>query len=443
MPADDSKEQHDDLFEDRFARALQDAGAGFGPGRDLAAAGAARGRRLLARRRAAVLAGAAAVACAGVSGALLLPGAGGADDPRSVTAASTSTSPAGSSPAGSSSGSSPAGSSPAAGTVDAGITAEEMIRTLKDLLPEGTTSGEEGAGSERHPLPPYAGLVYDDGEGGGAISLSLNRVEPGSNQARETTTCPDKALVRHDACRTEKLADGSRLMLFQGYEYPDGRADTKWWAADLVTPQGHHVSVSEWNAEAQKDAPVTRDRPPLSMAQLRTVATAPAWRALAEVGPAPEKQAPPEGTDTPPADPSGKAIRRTLVSLLPDDVEVVDQGGQDTQYAFLVLDDGQGASLVQINVQADMSDVEDQLFGADAETLPDGTKVVERRGPGEKGGEGVVKWTVDTIRPDGRRVVISAFNSGAQHTDATRETPALTVEELRDIATDPRWRDVR
>lgn len=443
MPADESKEQHVDLFEGRFARALQDAGAGFGPGRDLAAAGAARGRRLLARRRAAVLAGAAAVACAGVSGALLLPGTGGADDPRSVTAASSSTSPSGSSPARSSSGSSPTGSSPAAGTVDAGITAEEMIRTLKDLLPEGTTSEEQGAGSERHPLPPYAGLVYDDGEGGGAITLSLNRVEPGSAQARETTTCPDKALVRHDACRTEKLADGSRLMLFQGYEYPDGRADTKWWAADLVTPQGHHVSVSEWNAEAQKDAPVTRDQPPLSIAQLRTVATAPAWRALAEVRPAPEKRAPSEDTDTPPADPSGKAIRKTLVFLLPDDVEVVDQGGQDTQYAFLVLDDGQGASLVQINVQADMSDVEHQLFGADAETLPDGTKVVQRQGPGEKGGEGVVMWTVDTIRPDGRRVVISAFNSGAQHTAATRETPALTVEELRDVATDPRWRDVR
>ncbi|MGW0605991.1 hypothetical protein [Streptomyces sp. NPDC002640] len=431
MPADESKE-HDDLFEDRFARALQDAGTGFGPGRDLAAAGAARGRRLLARRRATVLAGAAAVACAGVSGALLLPGTGGADDPRPVSAAS--------------SGSAPAGSSPAAGTVGAGVTAEEMIRTLKDLLPEGTTSQEQGAGSERHPLPPYATLVYDDGEGGGAVGVSLNRVEPGSTQARETTTCPDKAQVRHDACRTEKLADGSTLMLFQGYEYPDGRADTRWWAADLVTPQGHHVSVGEWNAEAQKDAPVTRPRPPLSIEQLRTVATAPVWRALAEVRPASEEreeQAPSQDTDTPPADPSGKAIRKTLVSLLPDDVEVVDQGGQDTQYAFLVLDDGRGASLVQINVQADMSDVEHQLFGADAETLPDGTKVVERQGPGEKGVEGGVMWTVDTIRPDGRRVVISAFNSGAQDTAVTRETPALTVAELREIATDPQWRDIR
>ncbi|GAA1419322.1 hypothetical protein GCM10009601_16050 [Streptomyces thermospinosisporus] len=32
-------------------------------------------------------------------------------------------------------------------------------------------------------------------------------------------------------------------------------------------------------------------------------------------------------------------------------------------------------------------------------------------------------WTADTLRPDGLRVVISAFNSGARHEDATRDAP--------------------
>ncbi|WP_406338251.1 hypothetical protein [Streptomyces sp. NBC_00649] len=95
----------------------------------------------------------------------------------------------------------------------------------------------------------------------------------------------------------------------------------------------------------------------------------------------------------------------------------------DDGFAYVVVNDGKGASLVQINVQPNMSDVEDELSGSGAQTLPDGTKVVTHQGPGEKGGQGVVMWTVDTIRKDGFRVVISAFNSGAQNTAATRTTP--------------------
>jgi hypothetical protein len=87
-----------------------------------------------------------------------------------------------------------------------------------------------------------------------------------------------------------------------------------------------------------------------------------------------------------------------------------------------------------------MSDVEGDLFGSDAEVLSDGTKVATHQGPGEKGGAGVVMWTVDTIRTDGSRVVISAFNSGAQDTTSTRTTPALTMKQLRAIALSPKWR---
>ncbi|MEV0223672.1 hypothetical protein [Streptomyces sp. NPDC050704] len=153
-----------------------------------------------------------------------------------------------------------------------------------------------------------------------------------------------------------------------------------------------------------------------------------------------DEQVPETHSSIPPS-PSGPAIERTLVGLLrPEGVKVVDRGGQDTEYAYLVLDDGKGRSLVQINVQPDMRDVEDQLFGADAEVLPDGTKVATQQGPGEKGGAGVVMWTADTIRPGGLRVVISAFNSGAQNTAATRETPALTIEQLKAIATSEEWK---
>lgn len=52
----------------------------------------------------------------------------------------------------------------------------------------------------------------------------------------------------------------------------------------------------------------------------------------------------------------------------------------------------------------------------------------------------MVMWTVDRIRKNGFRVVISAFNSGAQNTAATRTTPALTMTQLKAIATSGKWR---
>ncbi|GAA2509768.1 hypothetical protein [Streptomyces longisporus] len=407
-------EQHGNPFEEQLSAELRQAGDTFVADRAaLVAAGELRGRRrLLLRRRAAAVSGAASLALVGVGGALLLPGGGSSahQDGASVgtgrhTAAATPT------------------PSPASG--------DQMIRTLEGLLPEGKFSKAEARGS-------YVQLVYNDGKGAAAISVNLGRVEPGSDEARRTTECPGKAFAHYDACSTTRLPDASVVMVLQGYEYPDRRVDTKWWSAELVTPQGQHVSVSEWNAAAEKDAPISRAEPPLSPAQLRQLAAAGAWRDAVD--------AMPQDTSTPTAQPSDTAtaasvaVAPTLRSLLPKGAFKVSEGsGDDSGFGYLVLDDGKGKSLVQVNVQANMSDVEGDLFGSDAQVLADGTKVATHQMPGEKGGAGVVMWTVDTIRTDGRRVVISAFNSGAQDTAATRKTPALTMKQLRAIALSPKW----
>lgn len=128
-------------------------------------------------------------------------------------------------------------------------------------------------------------------------------------------------------------------------------------------------------------------------------------------------------------------MQRELVASLPKALKVVDQGNQGG-YAFAVVDDGKGKSLVGINVQPGMGDV--PLQGA-VSTLPNGTRVGEEQRPGEKGGAGVVWWTVDTIRKNDLRVVISAFNTGNQNAPATRATPALTMAQLKGIALDPKW----
>ncbi|MGP4045059.1 hypothetical protein [Streptomyces sp. 2A115] len=438
MPFDPSS-QHDDPFENRLSGALREAGGAYETDRNaLVTAGAARGRRLRLRRRAAVVGGVAGIALVGIGGTLFLPGSGDDSGKQTVATGTTTPTPA----ATATSGNSENDENGEDGEDGGGSAGDELISALKKLLPQGEFTEATARGGAEEQAPYVAG-VYDDGKGAGAVSVSLSRLVPGEKD--QWTTCPDKAQIPYDGCEVSELSDGSSFMVFQGYEYPDRRVDTKRWTADLVTPQGHHVSVSEWNAAAEKDSPITRDQPPLSPDELKEVATDPSWRTVIDASPENSKDGQvPEAGGSVPQGPSGLVIKRTLVELLrPEGLKVVGSGGQDTEYAYLVLDDGKGRSLVQINVQPDMRDVEDQLFGADAEVLPDGTKVTTRKKPGEKGGAGVVMWTADTIRPGGLRVVISAFNSGAQNTAATRETPALTIEQLKAIATSEEWKKLQ
>ncbi|MFF4904595.1 hypothetical protein ACFY2T_07010 [Streptomyces sp. NPDC001260] len=411
-------EQHSDPFEEQLSADLRRAGAGFDADRAaLVAAGAVRGRRRLLRRRAAVAGGAASLALVGLGGALLLPGGGGGPAPLGAASVGASGHTASAAPA--------------------AVSGDALIRALEKLLPDGKFGKAQARGTDEEP-GPYVSGVYDDGKGAAAIAVSLGRVQPGSDEARQTTECPEKVFTHYDACGTTRLPDGSVVMVMQGYEYPDRRVDTKLWSAELVTPEGHHVGVSEWNAAAEKDAPVTRPEPPLSPARLRQLAAARVWRDAINATPeVPGRQA---GDPTPTATRPAVAVAPTLRNLLPKGrFTVSEDSGDDTGYGYLVVDDGKGTCFVQVNVQDDMSDVAGDLFGSGSEKLPDGTRVAVHQGPSEKGGSGAVMWTVDTLRSDGRRVVISELNSGAPHDAATRTTPALTVAQLRTIALSPKW----
>ncbi|MEU8848424.1 hypothetical protein AB0C70_19785 [Streptomyces sp. NPDC048564] len=416
MPVEHDEEQ----FEGRLGHALHDAGDRFDTDRTaLVTAGLARGRRLRLRRRAAMAGGAAGIALVGVGGALLLPGGGtSAPQPSSSSVAEQ----------------------PSGTPAPASVTGRELIAALEELLPEGKVSAQEARGATDALLPPYVRLVHDDGKGPAAVGVSLGRIEPGSDRARRTIDCPDKALVPHDSCVSTRLSDGSLLKLFQGYEYPDRRVDTKLWSADLLTPTGQHVAVSEWNAAAEKDAPVTRSEPPLSTDRLKELVTAEIWRGYVDSIPEDPKKPAASAAPSAPAEPTVEAVLGTLVPLLPKDAKVVEKG---SDYSYVVVDDGKGRSYVQIDVQHGMGDVAGELFGDDAEELPDGTLVAFRPSGGDKGVEGAVMWTVDTLRTDGFRVAVSAFNARTQHDAPSRETPALTEKQLREIALSPRWDDFR
>ncbi|MFD6937031.1 hypothetical protein ACFWAP_12915 [Streptomyces goshikiensis] len=415
-------------FEDELGNALRRAGDGFTTdGHALVEAGERRGRRLVARRRAAVVGGSvltlAVVATGGAYTGGLFGGAGGSGGPGRVDVAAPPELSAGPTKA-------PARGGPSSRTGSGAVSGAQLVSVLKELLPGGKVTDTEASGTGAPQGPSVRG-VYDDGEGAAQIGVTLTRTDPDGRTTAGALECPDANTTDYEDCATETLADGSKVMVFQGYEYPDRREPTKLWRATLVTRQGFQVEVMEWNAHAEKGAKVSRPAPPLGPAQLKAFAASPLWHPALGDLPA----APAEG---PAPDPVGADARAVLESLVPKSGITVASKGGGGDYAYLVLDDGKGASLVQVNVQEQMGAA---LGGhmSGATTLPDGTKVLETKQPGEKGGKGVLWWSADTLRPDGRRVVVSAFNTGNQSKPATRKEPVLTMEQLRTIALDPKW----
>ncbi len=441
---------YDEELGEELGEALRRTGEEFSTDqRALVEAGHARGRRMVRRRRATVFGGAVAVVALAVTGAVVVPTLGG-DSMESA------------SPAGSSKSTKADESKQSSEASGPEVGAEQLIKTLKSLLPEGQVSGEEGRGTGEGPMP-YAHVVFDEGKGKGSVGISFNRVDdPAGQSAKDMITCPDKVITKFDTCKSTKLADGSQLMILQGYVYPDQRADVKEWRATLVTPEGHLIDAMEHNAAAEKGSPVTRPEPPLSPDQLKALVTSDAWDPV-YAAPEPQKPGAPgdKGEDAPEksqnsqksqkpgsttADPGSEsaldeqAVRSTLISLLPKGLKVTHRGGGG-DYAFVVVDDGKGASLIGVNVQPNMDDVRGELFNG-SEELPDGTVYSWQESAGDKGVEGAVMWTADTLRPDGLRVVVSAFNAGTQHDAPSRETPALTQDQLKSLATNAKWAEL-
>ncbi|MEV6203097.1 hypothetical protein AB0M64_24445 [Streptomyces sp. NPDC051771] len=432
---------HDPEFLGEFGSALRATGEGFPVDSrpELVSGGLARGRRRLLRRRLAVTGGALALAAIGVGGVY----AGSVVTPaKQADKASVASAPrAGVTPTPGTGGA----ATPDAGTLKPGeaeIPLSEIADVLKANAPAGQWrfDGLEGTGQG-------VGGYFDDGQGEAAVSAFLSRAGREPDAGLDMVTCPEKAYVPYDHCKEGRLGDGSRWMVFQGYEYADKREETKNWRAVLLTKDGFLVDVSEYNAPAEKGAEISRENPPFSAEQLKTLVTAEGWRPLLKQIPplptapaaGPGKAGAPGKVRQAPPQITGNGVTNTLRGLMPKGLTVVDKGGEG-EFGFVVVDDGKGKSLVQINVQYGMDDVAGDLFGSgDVTTLPDGRKVKLIQQPGEKGGAGVVWWTADTMTKDGFRVVVSAFNTGAQHEAATRAEPALTMEQLKAIALDPKW----
>ncbi|MCY0927064.1 hypothetical protein OTB20_12795 [Streptomyces sp. H27-H1] len=414
-------------FEDELGEALQSTGNGFtAEGRDLVDAGERRGRRMVARRRATMAGGSVlALALIGTAGAyangLLGPGGGGGQEDVATSAEPPALLP------------SSAQARPDVGT--GAVSAEQMIGVLKQLLPQGKLTDTTSRGTD-HELGPMVTGAFDEGEGKGRIGFSLSRVDPKGVMADDMVECPSRVALTYDSCTSEKLPDGSRLMLFKGYEYPDRRVDTKSWRATVVTPQGFLVDAQEFNAPTEKDSAISRSTPPLTLAQLKALVISPLWHPALNDLPA-------AGQDEqrPPARQGAKAVDILEELLRQDEIPIVLREEDGADLGHLVLDDGKGKSLVSLQIQPDSANAPRMwadLFTS-AETLPDGTKVLVRDQPGEKGGAGVIWWSAEALRPNGTRVIVSAFNAKSQSSAATRKEPVVSLQRLKELATSPKW----
>lgn len=406
-------------FAHSLGQALRDTAPGLAPASahaDLAERGLRSGRVRLGRRRAAAVTGSVlALALAGTGGALaggLIGGEGPATTagPADTPLPGPSTDPT---------------KVPRQKKEKSPVSGAEVLKVLEKLLPEGEVSERTGGADFG---PPGASLVFDDGKGKAAIGADLTRYGKDDPQREDSTTCPGRAYVPYDSCRAETLPDGARLMVLAGYEYADRRGDNKSWDAYLVTTEGYAIHVGEHNAPAEKGKPATRDIPPLSLSLLETAVRSDSWLPLAGKLPDPAPQ------------PSGKPgrthVTRTARGLLPSALTVREARDSDS-FGSLVVDDGKGRGLVEINADSGFTRGEEGDGGG--ETLPDGSTVTTAQGPAEKGARGVVAWTVQVVRPGGDRIAVSAYNAAGHKSAPTRETPALTLKQIRALALDEAW----
>lgn len=410
-------------FEDELGEALRRAGDGFTTDRHaLVEAGERRGRRLVARRRATVIGGSVlSLALIGAAGAY---SSGLLDGPERVDVAAPPTPQAGQSgPSG------PPAPRTRGGT--GAVTGTQLVAVLKQLLPSGDFSLGSAHGTEVD--TPFIDATYDDGKGKSRISLGLSRVDVSESNSLQLTECGDKNLLEYDDCTVEQLPDGSKVLVEQGYEYPDRRVNTKVWRAVLVTPQGHQVHFTENNSAAEKGAPDSRANPPLTPAQLKAIVTSDKWRPALEDLPEPgEGRVRPPESSTALKDREGLEALEGLVAKY--GIPVASKGGENG-YGYVVLDDGKGKSLVQLNVVKDAGASD---FKANVPPLEDGTQIKVTQRPAEKG-NGVVEWTVDTLRKNGLRVTLTAYNTANVSGAASRKTPALTLDQMKELATAPGW----
>jgi len=411
-------------FDEDLARLIRESAelAPDPPGETLALAGARRGRRRGLRRRAA-LTGAAALAVAALT-ATTLPGTSG----------------------------------PATGGPHGRITGTYMLTTLASLLPPGQISDQLGYGigeSDRPEIGPLAVLQYDDGHGSTRVVLATDRIDLPITDATPDTQCRDPFTERVESCRRTVGPDGSVLVVRK--DVPMDSDLIRTWTAVYTGADGRQVRINEANLGAGNGHSASRPDLPLTLEQLAAVVTSDAWNPVFEDFT--------RGATHPPTDPAAAAPLLpvstpsvlspavaakwlgTVRSLLPTGAVPGDPGEQLTGGAvhLPVTFDGR-TSAVQVRVQPGWAAANRDRaasFGHDAEPGSlvrggDGTVSAVQVVHDKHDQTRVLYWTADALRADGTLISVTEVN-GTTWYDPQPGTPALSTDQLRDMAAADAW----
>ncbi len=134
---------------------------------------------------------------------------------------------------------------------------------------------------------------------------------------------------------------------------------------------------------------------------------------------------------TPGSQPKSGDIGPILKALLPRRLTVQSVNGSGARGDLVVVDSRTGEKTF---IRATRFAGEDVTW---SETRPNGMKVGTRELPGEQ--SGVVEWRANALWTNGLHMSISAFNAPAPSSAKSAPRPAITLGELKAVATNSTW----
>ncbi|MEV8092831.1 hypothetical protein [Kitasatospora sp. NPDC085879] len=364
---------------------------------------AARGVRRRRRRRASVLAGAAAMVAA-VLATGSLPALHGDRAPAAQPGSS--------------------------------VSGEYMRDALVSLLPSGRVTSAMGfTGNESEVKGgPFAVVDLETANTGGQITLSVDRISTPVTESSRGAHCFDPSERATQSCSRTVRPDGSVLMV--NVLLPEQPGMGKTLVATYTRPDGRQVRVDTYNRDG-------RPEPPLTPEQAVAVATSGVWDVTFDGARVTDPPKP--GVSTPPP----SALLATVTKLLPDGAVAGPADGlaMPGRVRLQVTLDGRTSWLSvtvepkwQEGEQSDPRRTFESGHGPELTHTADGTSVVvraQRESDGTDGPE--VQWGAEALHPDGTRVTVDEWN-GPDARTFLPGTPALTVDQLRALATAPAWR---
>ncbi|SRR6266568_3660290 len=155
------------------------------------------------------------------------------------------------------------------------VTPQVVVQNLINLVAsKGTATKPAGRAVGNSALGE---IVFNNGHGAALMDVALTWAGTG----------PKDAVPGADVCAAgatcTTVAGGWKAQTYQGleYPYPHTNNSTEWGVRAYRASDGLEVDITEWNAPAPKDSPISRPTPPFTIAELITMATSPTWSATA------------------------------------------------------------------------------------------------------------------------------------------------------------------